>query len=434
VRTYLTRVCQSIGILDRFQFETTVNNIQKLDSGTWTIDVQSKDGEIRTESFDFVIICTGLFSNTPNVLNIPGADEFVEGGGRILHTSQWTSVEEFQNKNVLVIGNGKSAADAAVAAAAVAEKNHTTPPIQAIRKQNWYVPRFLLNFKCLFHSRLVSALLPRYYEESSFLSKVLHTLGYPIKYLLWRALELLFLLLLRLPYKVWPTLGTIDSEGSLSVPLLVTDDRHLVPVRRGTIDLRICEVRQLFATKHALLSTGDTVPVDVLVMGTGWKLDYSFFHKSVLSQLDFTYDGLWLYRNMLAPTVPGMAFIGSNALTFMNIYTAYVQAFWLVGLLTASRAPPSVADMMAGMAREKEFKRRLYPQCALRGATIEAYMQHYHDLLFAEQGISPFLYTGWTGWFWNIFAPILPETMAPSFERVRQAYAAHNKKVIAKVS
>jgi dimethylaniline monooxygenase (N-oxide forming) len=427
VRTYLTNYCKSQGTLEKFQFDTTVSNIAKHADGSWTVFTTTENnGKTmnKTEKFAFVILCTGLFSNTPNMLDIPGSEEFVsKGKGRIMHTSQWNNNDEFRNKRVLVIGNGKSAADAAVAAAIVAQEMKTPPPIQAIRKQNWYVPRFMLRFKWAFHSRIVSALLPRYYESTSWMSKILHPLCYPIKYMLWRTLELVFLVLLRLPVKVWPKLGTIDTEGSLSVPLLVTDERQLAPIREGQIDMRICEVTQFYSTKHARLSTGDIVPVDVVVMGTGWKLDYSFLdQETVLSKLDFTSDGLWLYRNILSPNLPGIAFIGSNALTFMNIYTSYVQSYWLVGLLSGQRQPVSPADMMDCIHREKEFKRRLYPKCALRGATIEAYMQHYHDILFQEQGINPNIYSGIFGPLCNVVFPILPETMSPSFDQLRLKY------------
>jgi dimethylaniline monooxygenase (N-oxide forming) len=424
VRTYLTNYCTSQGTLDKFQFNTAVSNISKQTDGSWTILMTTENnGKTiqKTETFAFVILCTGLFSNTPNILDIPGSEEFVsKGHGRIIHTSQWKSTDEFRNQRVLVIGNGKSAADAAVAAAIVAQEMKTPPPIQAIRKQNWYVPRFMLHFKWAFHSRIVSALLPRYYESTSWVAKIFHPLCYPIKYLLWRILELVFLVLLRLPVKVWPKLGTIDTEGSLSIPLLITDERHLYPVRDGQIDLRICEVTQLYSTKHARLSTGDIVPVDVIVMGTGWKLDYSFLdQETVLSKLDFTYDGLWLYRNILPPNIPGIAFIGSNAHTFMNIFTSYVQAHWLVGLLSGQRPSVSPMDMMDCIHREKEFKRRLYPKGALRGASIEAFMQHYHDILFQEQGINPHIYSGIFGPLQNVIFPILPETMSSSFDQLR---------------
>jgi dimethylaniline monooxygenase (N-oxide forming) len=453
VKTYLHNFCVAENILNKFQFNTMISNITKNPTtGIWTlvttiVNEQTKETKSSIESFAFVIICTGLFSNTPNIIQIPGADEFVKANGKIIHTSQWQDIEEFRNQNIIIIGNGKSAADAAIAAAKMAKLSNNTatdesihlpnkkqiiilPPLQCIRKQNWYVPRFLLQFKFIFHSRLVSTFLPRYYEETSYTSYLLHLIFTPIKYILWRTLEVMFTFLLRLPYKVWPKFGTIDSENSLSVPLLVTDERHLSRIRNGDIDLRITNVTQLYGSKHAQLSTGEIVPVDIVVMGTGWKLDYSFFDTAtVKSKLDIDVDGLWLYRNILPSNLTGLAFIGSNTLTFMNIYTSYVQAYWLVHLISGQRLPLSSEEMDHCVQREKVFKRKHYPHCPIRGASIEAYMQHYHDIIFSEQGIDPYVYTGSIlAPIYNFFWPVLPETVAHSFDVVRSKTRKHTKK------
>lgn len=98
-------------------------------------------------------------------------------------------------------------------------------------------------------------------------------------------------------------------------------------------------------------------------------------------------DGLWLYRNILAPDVPEMAFVGANCLTFMNMYSSYVQAHWLVRLMAGDREYPTKKHMNNTIAREKAFKRRLYPDCPIRAASIEAFMQHYHDILIHETGL-----------------------------------------------
>jgi Flavin-binding monooxygenase-like len=235
------------------------------------------------------------------------------------------------------------------------------------------------------------------------------------------------LCLLRLPYRIWPALGTLDTDGSLSVPLLVTDERHMVPVRRGEIDMRICQVTRL-EPGRAHLSTGDVVDVDMIVMGTGWKLDYSFLDDTtVRSKLDLGADGLWLYRNILPPQVRGLAFVGANCLTFMNMYTAYVQAFWLAELLSGGREWPAEKVMTNSIAKEKAFKRKLYPMCPIRAASVEAYMQQYHDLILVEQGIDPHVYSGngILSFLQNTCCAILPETMAEPYARKVAAFKKH---------
>jgi hypothetical protein len=61
--------------------------------------------------------------------------------------------------------------------------------------------------------------------------------------------------------------------------------RHLLPMQPGIIfRIRIVrEVTLLYNTKHARLSTGDTVPVDVVVVGTaGRKLDCSLLDQETV--------------------------------------------------------------------------------------------------------------------------------------------------------
>jgi dimethylaniline monooxygenase (N-oxide forming) len=421
VTAYLTNFCQAHDILNRFEFQTSASNITKHPDNTWTMDLQGKGSEMRTERFDFVIICIGIFSTTPNTLKIKGSEEFLQAKGQIIHTSEWTSLDQLKNHRVLVIGNGKSAADVAVAAAQVA----THPPIQMIRRQTWYVPR------CVFwysnwatHSRIVSTVLPQHYEDDSWISFFLHFLLYPVKCVAWTLLEVIFLLLLRLPFRVWPKFGTMATEA-LGVSVLVTDARHLVPIRRGRIDLRIGQVDELYGSHEARLSTGERVPVDLVVLGTGWKSDFSCLDATtVRAKLDWAEDGLWLYRNILAPNQSGIAFVGSNTLTFMHIYTSYVQAYWLVGMMSGRNQLPTVPEMEDAVERDKAFKRRHYPKCPLRGASIEAYMQHYNDLLWLEMGLPAMVHTGWCGWFLNWCGPVLPATMAPNVERWRKTNRA----------
>ena len=436
MKDYLYKFCKSQLILDKFQFNVTVSKISKNHTtGSWSVETIRPDAgttTVSTESFAFVVICTGLFSNAPNIIDIPGSKEFVQAGGKILHSSQWNDMEEFRRQNIIIIGNGKSAADVAVAASKMAKiyidsssssiastvlEKVIHPPIQCIRKLSWYIPRCVMRFKFLFHSRFVGLLFPPYYEEATLMMRVIHFVCHPIKYLLWRILEIVFIFILRLPYKLWPMLGTMETVNALSVPIVVTDERHLYPIRSGEIDLRVTQVERLSLEKKAHLSDGTIVPVDIVIMGTGWKLDYSFFDKeSVLSHMDVQMDGLWLYRNILPPALPGIAFVGANTETSINIFTSYIQAHWLVNLITGNRTAVTIEEMIECTERDKAFKRQYYPSSCMRAASIMVYMQQYHDVLLKEQGIDPYVYTGVLGPLRNLFCPVLPETMTSRFD------------------
>ena len=67
------------------------------------------DGSEVTESFDWVLCCTGHFS-IPHVPEFPGMHQFP---GRVLHAHDFRSAEEFHGKDILVIGTSYSAEDIA---------------------------------------------------------------------------------------------------------------------------------------------------------------------------------------------------------------------------------------------------------------------------------------------------------------------------------
>lgn len=418
VCTYLEEFIKEKGLKRHFRFNQRIEDVRAIADDEWCIEFS--DGKMK--SFSFVIICTGIVSVKPRIIEIPGKDDFEWNGGHVFHSSERRDENLFHGQKILVIGNGKSAVDAVTGAARIAKEDGSQPPLQVARRAAWYFPRHLLGilpYKYLFHSRLGSSLLPRYFENKSYLLVILHILFAPIKWCIWRIIELLLLLQYRLPWRLQPRMGTI-LRGALDVSVLITDESHLNKIRSGEIDMRIAKVEKLEPYK-AILSTGEEEEVDVVVMATGWELSFDSFMDrcTTLDDLDVEEDGLWLYRNILPAKVKGIAFIGSNTLTFMNIYTSYIQAYWLAGLLAKKRKWPAQYHMTKTVTRDKEWRRKHYPQHVLRAASIEAYMQHYHDVLFQEMGArKPF--------HWLIrpladfFVPVVPSLMKGMLEPTRE--------------
>ncbi|KAG7374112.1 monooxygenase [Nitzschia inconspicua] len=416
---YLEEYIDEKGMRSRFRFKCNIASISCISESEWVVEFD----DFRTKHFTFVIVCTGLVSTKPRIIDLPGKAKFIEHGGVIQHSSVRRSDEIFDGKRVLVIGNGKSAVDAVTAAAKIAKENGSPPPIQMARRQTWYVPRYILGFiqyKWAFHTRIGSLLLPVYFEIA-WIWKVVHYVLSPLKWIIWRVVELLLLLQYRLPPRLWPKLNTIE-QTALENSVLITDSCHMRRIRKGFIDLRIGEVQSLKPGK-AVLSDGTEEDVDVVVMATGWSLGFDLVMDSdyILSGLNFEggldvcQDGMWCYRNILPAAFKGLGFVGSNTLTFMNIYTSYIQAYWLAQLLAGVRKWPDKDQMMQTVEREKKFKRKLYPNSDMRAASIEMYMQHYHDVLFREMNASkPF--NCLVRPIANLIVPVTPAVMTGCLE------------------
>ncbi|GMH39588.1 hypothetical protein BSKO_07486 [Bryopsis sp. KO-2023] len=86
----------------------------------WTATYTNSGGEILQEEFDFVVVCTGLLGK-PSIPDFHGLSCFK---GRVLHSTEWKSPQEFHDKKVVVIGNGKGATDAVVGALSPARQVH----------------------------------------------------------------------------------------------------------------------------------------------------------------------------------------------------------------------------------------------------------------------------------------------------------------------
>lgn len=114
---------------------------------------RSTSGDSQVGHCDHLVVATGVY-NTPNIPEMPGSDEFLAAGGRILHSSQLHSLDIVNDKQTIVLGYGKSACDAAIEIAQVAKS--TTLVAKGVF---WKVPTYVggvLHYSYLFLTRLVS--------------------------------------------------------------------------------------------------------------------------------------------------------------------------------------------------------------------------------------------------------------------------------------
>lgn len=109
---YIRGYAEQNNIRQYIRFNTVVRWISySEDTKKFLISIKDlKKDEIQSEEFDYVIIATGHFS-TPNIPYFNGIETFF---GRILHSHDFRSAQDFIDKDVLLIGNGSSAEDIAL--------------------------------------------------------------------------------------------------------------------------------------------------------------------------------------------------------------------------------------------------------------------------------------------------------------------------------
>ena len=106
----------------------------------------------------------------------------------------------------------------------------------------------------------------------------------------------------------------------------------------------------------------------MVVFGTGFKKSYDYFDEATVKALDKQKDGLYLYRQIIPPNVPNLAFIGAEMSTFNNILTQAMQTLWLEKVLTKKMKLPEKEVMQERMEEEIAWKRSWMPATGSRAA------------------------------------------------------------------
>lgn len=379
VQRYIHRYAQEFGLLKLVRFGSPVTGFKKVEAGNggWMVSFEDPSRGKSCQHFDFLVISTGMYTSPPHMPVAHGAEEF---NGAILHSSAFIKNDESKGKRVVVVGGGKSAVDCAVSAA----KSGLTCTFLC-REAHWPVPRYLLNlvpFKWGTYSRFGHFMLPASHEESG-LSSLFHRVLSPVKWLFWRTVEMMFMVQFRLTGDQVPT-TRIEHDLFGGGLILTYEYRDLL--RSGRIQCIKGSIDH-FTNDSVVLQDSTEVKADMVIYATGFKKNYTLFDGAVRENLDVQDDGLYLYRNIIPPSVPDLAFIGSEVATFNNILTHGLQALWLQRWLSGRMILPPTLEMQRSIAGEQMWKLSWMRASGTRAATWQLHMMKYHDNLCEEMGI-----------------------------------------------
>ena len=396
IQKYLEDYAAHFAVTPCIRFNTDVTNIAERggpDSG-WTVTWE-QGGETQSGEFDLVVVCIGLYSNKPHMPDSPGRDSF---GGEIMHISGLQSRHQLAGKRVCVVGYGKSATDAALESAAVAAETHIV-----VRDPHWPFPRMLAGivpFKWGMLNRMASTLIPPY-QRLTVVERIAHSLGKPLVWFYWRLVELMLFLQCRLGSRFG---SRVDLTPELPAEIGGFCEASMLPrpafygaLRRGVIQGHRSSIGE-YTASGVRLADGAELAVDTVILATGWDTDFGFLGEDLMRRLGAGDDGFYLYRHVLHPEIPGLAFIG-RASTICSILTYSLQARWLGDLLAGNHSLPDADGMTREIAAMKAWKQSWMPPSAARSARLIIHMQHYHDELLIDLGASPLRKRG-------IFAPL----------------------------
>lgn len=376
VHAYLTAFAERFDLLPLIRFGESVTAMQRRDGGGWELEIEDRDGGRAREGFDFVVVASGTFTD-PNRLHHPGEDAFLAGGGRILHSSEYTDPALVRGRKVVVLGFSKSATDVAVNAVKEGAKEVTIVYLEPV----WRVPyRFagLVNFKHILYCRASESMFPPWGEGR--LARTVRALAKPLVWANWRGLEAL--LTLQFGLKRLGLRPDQPIETTIACGLSIATEGFFDLVRKG----RIRTVKGTFERYEGgevVLSGGERIALDVAIQAVGWQLGVPFLDAATRAAL-VTSDGQYrLYRLVANPDVPDLGFVGFNS-SFATVLTSDIAAQWLVRYADGKLArQPDKDGMRRWIDEHLAWRRQVRPAARVYGGLCSApyHFRHLDELL-----------------------------------------------------
>ncbi|MEO0412202.1 MAG: NAD(P)/FAD-dependent oxidoreductase [Pseudomonadota bacterium] len=413
VQAYFESYVAHFKLGSMLKLETPVTLAEPLNGGEagWRITAL-EEGREKDYSFDFLIVCNGIFSE-PSIPDYRGASAFQKAGGVICHTSQFTELALAKDKHVLVIGYGKSSCDAAYATVGTAASTRVIA-----RKVIWKLPRKLagfLNYKHLMLTRMSEGLF-EYIRLRGF-DKFLHGSGTWLRKAMLGGVEAVVELQLKLEDRGLHPGNSFETIARSTVSL-VTEGFYEAVGRGDIIVHKGAEIVDL-KNGQAELSTGEMVPADVIVAGTGWNQVVPFLPGHVMAKVLDGEGNFRLYNSMLPLHVPRLAFNGYNS-SFFSQLNCEVGAFWLLSYLKGDVPIPTTEEAEAAIDARLAWMKKRTDAKHSKGTNIIPFSVHQIDELLDEIDLNVSKGTKFKQWLMAVD----PRDYAPIYDMLAKRYPA----------
>ncbi|SET30738.1 Predicted flavoprotein CzcO associated with the cation diffusion facilitator CzcD [Marinobacter segnicrescens] len=308
LKTYFRDFVDHFGLREHYEFNTRVVRVEP-DGDEWQITTE-RDGQQQTRAFAGVMIANGTL-HTPNMPELPG-----DFAGTVMHSAEYRNPEVFRDKRVLVVGCGNSGADIAVDAV-----HHARSVDMSLRRGYYFLPKFL-------KGRPIDTIggklkLPRPIKQRMDALLIRMVMGKPSDY------------------------GLPDPDYRMYESHPVINSLVLHHLGHGDIHPRRSIDRIEGHTVH--FSDGESGDYDLILMATGYLLDYPFIDRKHLNWPD-NEDAPRLYLNMMHPDYDNLFLMGMIEATGLG-WEGRNQQARLAALFIREQQKGSAA---AGALRQKK--------------------------------------------------------------------------------
>lgn len=380
VAAYLQNYVDTFALGPLLQLGHEVVSADLDDAGGWSLTIRDPGGGVTLHRVDHLVVANGVYSQ-PRRPDWSGADEFEAAGGKILATSDLSDVDTVRNRSVVVVGDGKSASDIAVAVSAVASSTHVVA-----RRLRWKVPKQVggrVKYQYLLLTRLGENLFR--YRGLRGTEGPLHGVADRVRRRLLDGLRGVIVRQLQLG-----RLGLVpdaDFADVASARAALVTDGYYDRVADGTLtvlrDRSIARLGAADAQSTVELSDGTSLSADLLIVATGHRQQVPFLPSTIRKALVDDDGDFRLYRNVLPLAIPHLSFVGYNQ-SFFSPLSAEIASIWLASLLTGRHHLPSATTQAAETSERLRWSRQRTGGHHSSGANITPFSMHNIDELLND--------------------------------------------------
>jgi cation diffusion facilitator CzcD-associated flavoprotein CzcO len=403
VHDYLQRYADLFHITERIRFQTRVISIHKDDIKNetipWIIKVETITGQNETFEFDLVVIATSLYSE-PYVPKFRGENKF---RGSIVYPSMIKSIDQVENKRVIVIGGGKCATDMAILAGRFARSCHLV-----FRKAHWMLPRTLMGgyvpmrFLC---TRLFAVpFIPFVDAPHTAVFRFLHQKFPKFAFKMNDIIEA-DIMATNGPDlyndKIFIPRHSLRNENGTSV---ISDD-FISLKKEGRIIGKLASIDEIIDETTIRLDSGEELKADMIICATGYVRQFPFFsenHAQMMSLVPTSNDDTKtnLYRRIVPVGIPNIGFIGFTASVNYCMVTE-AASHWLSDYFLKRLKLPSEKEMYEEIQRRYRFVHELFHN--------EYYVGYYWvgplEIYLKDMGLALHRTSNWITEYFGVYRP-----------------------------
>ena len=393
--------------------------VRKMTSNSSGWKLTFENGE--EHHFAYVVIATGQYPGGDKKRKPPFNNMHLYKGDIITNID---SKEDFKDKEVAIIGFGKTALDFATWSATRAKNTK-----HVFRTPRWTIPDYLLgiDYTLPFFSRFGSDMMPSWIH-SSFMQRFLHKkLSFIVK-AFWKLITNLFLFQHRKNAKLGSINKTVldivmppksQFTADFRSASAVAPNRYYEYIAHEKISPYRGEVSS-FSENGIVLTDGREIKANLICICCGNEAPtYTFLPEEYAQYLNID-GGPSLYRHQIDPRIPNLGFAGYNH-GFLHIALAEMGTLWQIATYEKNIKLPSKEKMLASAEKITQWKLENSSYESTFNIAVNTRYQQHLDILLQDIGISQWRKLP------NIFAEIFSRYDPTDYKKAVKEYLAKRK-------